>query len=423
MKDYCNRDDVTNSVSVGTKGSMQLVDNFKKKFLKEARFIAQLSDVPHIVRIYDVFEENQTAYYVMEYINGGSLKELVRKNGPLNEQQAIGYITQIGQALQSLHQHNILHLDVKPENVLLNSRGEAVLIDFGVSKRYDQTGSQTSTTPIGLSKGYAPIEQYKDGGMELFTPATDIYSLGATLYYLLAGHTPPEADEVMENGLPERPASVSPAVWNAIGQAMQPIKKNRPQSVDAFLSLLGNTSIVPPPVVNEDDPKTQLSSKTTSVNTVKTDDSLSQTTKLQLQQKKAHKHKWLWPVVTLCSVAAIALVLVFFVFPQKSPEDKLVGLMEDAVSIMKDTHIKSQDDVKALAEKMKPLKENVENAIKEMIEAYKDKDPKELEQMSKNIEEKMKKISEEAEKEGERLQKEAAEAGVDLSELESLDLF
>lgn len=286
MKDYCNRDDATNSVSVGTKGSAQLVDNFRKKFLKEARFIAQLGDVPHVVRIHDIFEENGTAYYVMEYVNGGSLKQLVAGKGALSEQKAISYITQIGQALHSLHQHNILHLDVKPDNVLLNSRGEAVLIDFGVSKRYDQTGSQTSTTPIGLSKGYAPFEQYKDGGMELFTPATDIYSLGATLYYLLAGHTPPEADEIMENGLAERPTSVSPAVWNAIEQAMQPLKKNRPQSVDVFLAMLGTTGAVLPPVVDDDNSKTVLSSEATSIETVRATQPKSMPTQPQRAETK-----------------------------------------------------------------------------------------------------------------------------------------
>ena len=284
MKDYCNRDDATSRVSVGSKGSAQQVDTFRKKFLKEARLIAQMGDVPHIIRIHDIFEENDTAYYVMEYINGGSLKQLVAGKGALNEQQAVGYITQIGQALHSLHQHNILHLDVKPDNVLLNSRGEAVLIDFGVSKRYDKTGSQTSTTPVGLSKGYAPFEQYKDGGMELFTPATDIYSLGATLYFLLKGHTPPEADEVMENGLPQRPANVSPAVWNAIEQAMQPLKKSRPQSVDVFLAMLGTAASVAPsvsPVVSNDDSNTILSSEATSVDTVRATQPKSVATKLQ----------------------------------------------------------------------------------------------------------------------------------------------
>ena len=307
MKDYCNRDEQTNCVSVGTKGSMELVETFRKKFLKEARFIAQLGDVPHVVRIHDIFEENGTAYYVMEYVNGGSLKQLVASKGALNEQQAVSYITQIGQALHSLHQHNILHLDVKPDNVLLNSRSEAVLIDFGVSKRYDQTGSQTSTTPIGLSKGYAPFEQYKDGGMELFTPATDIYSLGATLYYLLVGHTPPEADEIMENGLPERPVNVSPAIWHAIELAMQPMKKNRPQSVEVFLSLLGNASVTPPPVI-DDDSKTIPAATATVVESIKATEPESQSTKLQ-QEPTIPKRQFSLSAFKMSKQTMIALFL------------------------------------------------------------------------------------------------------------------
>ncbi|MBO4463254.1 MAG: hypothetical protein J5797_03565 [Prevotella sp.] len=123
------------------------------------------------------------------------------------------------------------------------------------------------------------------------------------------------------------------------------------------------------------------------------------------------------------AVLAAFMVSLSFTSCSKSPEDKIMGLMEDAVSIMKDTHIKSQDDVKALAEKMKPLKEDVEKAMKEFLEACKDKDQKELEEIGKKFDEQSKKLQEEAKKEGERLQKEAAEAGVDISELEDLDLF
>lgn len=123
------------------------------------------------------------------------------------------------------------------------------------------------------------------------------------------------------------------------------------------------------------------------------------------------------------AVLAAFMVSLSFTSCSKSPEGKVMSLMEDAVSIMKDTHIKSADDVKAFAEKMKPIKEGVEKAMEELMEAYKDKDPKELEEIGKKFEEQSKKIGEEAEKEGKRLQKEAEEAGVDLSELESLDLF
>lgn len=106
-----------------------------------------------------------------------------------------------------------------------------------------------------------------------------------------------------------------------------------------------------------------------------------------------------------------------------TPEEELLALMKDAVSLMEDTHIKSSDDVKDLAGEMKPIKEKVEKAMMEMMEAYKDKDPKELEELSKELEEEFEEISRRAEKEGERLQKEATEAGVDLSELNDLDLF
>lgn len=123
------------------------------------------------------------------------------------------------------------------------------------------------------------------------------------------------------------------------------------------------------------------------------------------------------------AVLAALMVSLSFTSCSSSPEGKIMGLMEDAVSVMKDTHIKSADDVKALVEKMKPLKADIEKAMEEMMEAYKDKDPKELEELSNKFEEQAKKLGEEADKEGERLQKEAAEAGVDLSELEDLGLF
>ena len=123
------------------------------------------------------------------------------------------------------------------------------------------------------------------------------------------------------------------------------------------------------------------------------------------------------------AVLAAFMVSLSFTSCSSSPESKIMGLMEDAVSVMKDTHIKSADDVKALAEKMKPIKEGVEKAMQELMESYKDKDPKELEEIGQKFEEQANKLAEAAKKEGERLEKEAAEAGVDLSELEDLDLF
>ena len=236
MREYCEREHETASITLGSSGSREMVERFRQKFIKEARALAVLNH-KHIVRIIDIFEENNTAYYVMEYVDGGSLSYKV-KSGALPEADALRYICQVATALNFVHGKRMMHLDVKPSNILLNENDEAVLIDFGLAKQYDTQGSQTSTTPVGISHGYAPLEQYRQGGVGTFSPATDIYSLGATLYKLLTGETPPEAGDVMNEGLPELPVGISSNVRKAIETAMQPAVRKRPQSVGEFLSLL-----------------------------------------------------------------------------------------------------------------------------------------------------------------------------------------
>ena len=237
MKDYCNRDADTSQVSIGTSGSRELVEKFRAKFVKEAQLIAGL-DHPNIIKIYDVFEEHGTAYYVMEYLGGGSLSSYVESKGRLPESEAIGFIRQVGSALSYIHGMSINHLDVKPGNILLDGKGRAVLIDFGLSKRYDDSGNQTSSTPVGISHGYAPLEQYKAGGVGTFSPTTDVYSLGATLYKLVTGQTPPDANTIYDDGFPQWNINISAPVKRAIEKAMQPRRKDRVQSVAEFLSML-----------------------------------------------------------------------------------------------------------------------------------------------------------------------------------------
>ena len=237
MKDLCNRGDDGSQVSAGSTGSKDLVERFKQKFLKEARLIASFNNA-HIIRIHDVFEENGTAYYVMEYLEGESLKEVVDNNGALPEDVAVKYIRQAAEALSAVHAHNLLHLDVKPANIMLDENCNAVLIDFGVSKHYDEEGGQTSSGLTGLSEGYAPLEQYETGLLKEFTPAPDIYALGATLFFLLTGTRPPKASIVNDSGLPPMPTAISAPVRKAVEKAMQPRRKDRPQSIEEFVELL-----------------------------------------------------------------------------------------------------------------------------------------------------------------------------------------
>ena len=137
FKEYCERDEATSHVSLGTQNSHEIVERFMNKFLKEARTIFQLEH-PNIIKIFDIFKENNTAYYVMEYIEGESLSDKVNHYGSLSESEAKDYINQVASALEYIHQRSINHLDVKPANIMVRkSDNKAILIDFGLSKQYD----------------------------------------------------------------------------------------------------------------------------------------------------------------------------------------------------------------------------------------------------------------------------------------------
>ncbi len=245
-KEFYNRDEDSSHVSLGSLGSAENMDAYKAKFMKEAKTIARL-DHPNIIHIHDVFEENNTAYYVMEFIAGESLNDIVKRRGALPEAEAIGYIREVAAALEHIHDQSIMHLDIKPANIMIRKRdNRAILIDFGLSKQYDTAGNQTSSTPVGISAGYAPMEQYQQGGVNEFSPETDIYSLGATFYYLVTGKVPPQAATIVDEGLPVLPASLSMAVCNTIERAMEIQRRRRPHSIKEFLALLDDNNISAP---------------------------------------------------------------------------------------------------------------------------------------------------------------------------------
>jgi len=237
---FCDRDGVTSHVTLGTTSNRELIGKLRAKFVKEARNIARLNH-PGIVKIHDVFEENNTAYYVMEWIDGPSLSEVCEK-GKLDVADAVNYVTQIGNALDYVHGHKITHLDVKPANIMIRrDDNQAVLIDFGLSKQYNSTGGQTSTTPVGISHGYAPIEQYSSDGMTQFSPQTDVYALGATFYKLITGINPPQAVELLESPL-RFPDGIEARYVDAIKAAMSPVKATRTQSAGEFVAALSAES-------------------------------------------------------------------------------------------------------------------------------------------------------------------------------------
>ena len=240
FKDYCYRDTGSFAVKVHSETGKVLFNKFKEKLIKEAKILSEVHH-PHIVNVLEVFEENDTAYIAMEYISGCSLKYMMDREGVLPEAKVLRYIHQIGDALQFVHEKNILHLDIKPSNILIDSSGKARLIDFGVSKRYDLEQQETSTTMLTLSKGFASIEQYDNEGTQNFSPCPDVYSLGATMYNLLTGKIPTES--ILRATRPLLKPSdlnkdISPKTEAVIVKAMQIIPADRFQTVAEMMAAL-----------------------------------------------------------------------------------------------------------------------------------------------------------------------------------------
>ena len=218
---------------------------YKHKFTQEAINLSKLHH-PNIVNVLEAFEENNTVYYAMEYIDGGSLDKKIEQNQKLSEKQCMELTKQIGSAVSFMHDNMMLHLDLKPSNIMLKQNGDAVLIDFGLSKQYTENGEPETLTKVGGgTPGYAPLEQisYRDG--KGFPVTMDVYALGGTMYKMLTGVRPPEASDILEDGFPlheltNRNVSEHTAV--VIAKAMMPKRSERYQSVMDMINELSSES-------------------------------------------------------------------------------------------------------------------------------------------------------------------------------------
>ncbi|MDR1556500.1 MAG: serine/threonine protein kinase [Tannerellaceae bacterium] len=308
FKDYCYRAPDGFNVQVHSETGRFLFRKFKEKLIKEARILSEVHH-PHIVNVLDVFEENNTAYIAMEYIAGYSLKNILEKEGVLPEAKALKYLHQTGKALQFVHEKNILHLDIKPSNILIDKNDNARLIDFGVSKRYDTEDRETSTTMLTLSKGFASIEQYDNEGTQLFSPCPDIYSLGATLYNLLTGRIPTESILRATRPFPA-PSVLNPDITagteTVILKAMQINPTDRFQTIKEMLTALP----IPPP---EDKPENNFQESDLSEETE--EDTLFLTGKNNLQKtpdtanRKKKSRKGVFLIFLICIFAAVGAVI------------------------------------------------------------------------------------------------------------------
>ena len=235
MPDLNNRA-VDGSTVEGTKNT--LVVDYRRKFRREAENLARLHHAG-IVKVLEIFDENNTTYYVMEYIEGENLDKYIMRRGHLDENETKVVVCEIASALEYMHKYRMLHLEKKKKNIMHDSNGRVKLIDFGLSKQYTAEGEPESSTSIGMgTPGYAPIEQanyHQDG---TFPVTLDIYAFGATIYKMLTGQTPPHASDLLEDGFPEtmfRNLGVSEHMIGCVKKAMGPTKKSRYQTVDEMV--------------------------------------------------------------------------------------------------------------------------------------------------------------------------------------------
>ena len=311
LKGICNRSDADGSITITIAENRRLYDSQLAKFKKEALRLRKLNN-RHIVRVLNYFEENGTAYYVMDFLKGESLSaRMKRTHRPLTEQEVLHFLPQVLDALAESHAANIWHLDLKPGNIMVNDKGEAVLIDFGASKQVSNTDTEGATTSTAncYTPGYAPSE-LTEGAIEKFGPHTDMYSLGATIYALLTHLSPPSPSVVMEDGLPPYAVPVSDAMQRLVKWMMQYARNARPQNVEAVRKYLKENfgEVAPPePVVIPEEPEevtvveVEVSRENPQQN-AKKEEEIS----VHVDDEPAPKKKWKWVVAGIVAVAAIS---------------------------------------------------------------------------------------------------------------------
>lgn len=331
-KNLCDRNPDQNTVSTTTITNTELVDRLKKKFLKEAEHIAAM-DSPYIVKIVDVFEENGTAYYIMDYIEGETLSSMVKKDGPLSVVKAVEYIRKIGEALSYVHEKKINHLDVKPANIIVRRKDDTpILVDFGLSKQYDSEGNQTSTTPVGISHGFAPMEQYNDGGVKEFSPKTDLYGLAATLYYSISGIVPPNATTLIDDEL-RIPPGIPLSIASSIRKAMAPQRKKRHETIRDFVSeISGNIDDTIPQMKTSQAAGVYKDSEDETTQFAFGEDNVVNNTIEEETYEEEHERSILKSPKIWIALLVVALLIVGGVFMFRS-EDESSDLMEETAIV------------------------------------------------------------------------------------------
>ena len=224
-------------------------------FLKEARKMAKLGGIPGVVGVKSVFIQNETAYIVMDFIEGETLLKKLQKNGPMDFDSCVKLMTPIMQALSEVHEHGIIHRDISPDNIMVQSDGKLILLDLGAAKDLDIQGKDgnVQSSQMVAKHGFSPVEQYGQAGK--IGSWTDVYAMAATIYYCCTGVLPPSAtDRTIDDTLTCRPR-LTKEQFDVLAFCMSVLPQKRPQNMDALLQIVTHPAGKTPPV--RDVPKTE----------------------------------------------------------------------------------------------------------------------------------------------------------------------
>ena len=310
---------VWSSAMMGKTGTQKGFDSF----LKEARKMAKLGGIPGVVGVKSVFIQNETAYIVMDFIEGETLLKKLQKNGPMDFDSCVKLMAPIMQALAEVHEHGIIHRDISPDNIMVRPDGKLILLDLGAAKDLDIQGNDGSvqSSQMVAKHGFSPIEQYSKSGK--VGPWTDIYAMAATIYYCCTGILPPPAtDRTIDDTLACQPR-LTQAQFDILADCMHMRPQDRPQSMDTLLQMLthpqGEVKAEPPKVIPEVEPPKPVETKAAPPKPMETEPVAQKTQPInpEAQPTQPPRHdvkperplsKWLIPGVAAV-VAVIALAI------------------------------------------------------------------------------------------------------------------
>lgn len=256
---------VTNMVTAYTGSGTDIFNKWLQNFMKEARSLAKCSHLPGIVGVKDFFQENNTAYIVMEYLDGMNVKDFAKANGGrIETQQLLQLFQPVLNSLESVHKAGLIHRDISPDNIMLLNDGTMKLLDFGAAREFTNEGEKSLS--VLLKPGYAPEEQYRTKGKQ--GPWSDVYAICATIYRCITGITPPESMERMRKDELKKPselgAAISKEAEEALLKGMAVFAENRYQSIEELMKELYNNAAVQKKSIITEKPERAESERTES---------------------------------------------------------------------------------------------------------------------------------------------------------------